>query len=114
AHSTCTEDSAPLAGCPSDQTLGTQGTAQSVNGTVTDPFGQTASVTSAPVNIDLTRPTVTVTLSPAAVNNWHNSPVIARFSCADALSGVTSCSADQILDRDGPDQSASGSATDAA
>ena len=56
AHFTCTENGVPLAGCPPDvEVVTTEGASQTVTGSVTNDAGQTASVTSAPFSIDLTR-----------------------------------------------------------
>lgn len=115
AHFTCLENGLPLAGCPTDQLITTEGANQTVTRSVTDAAGQTASVTSAPFNIDVTPPTATASSTPAAnANGWNDAAVTLHFSCADALSGVTSCPADQQVSNEGVSQIVSGAVTDAA
>lgn len=115
AHFTCLEDGQPLAGCPPDQIVSTEGTGLTVTGSVTNPAGQTATVTSAPFNIDRTAPLVTSSLTPPAnANGWHNGPVSAAFQCSDSLSGVASCLHDQTFPSEGAGQTATGAATDVA
>ncbi|MCL4860690.1 MAG: PxKF domain-containing protein [Caldilineaceae bacterium] len=51
---------------------------------------------------DATAPTVSATASSAPNGNgWYNSNVTVQFTCADNLSGVVSCPADQILSSEG-------------
>ncbi|MFZ0321553.1 MAG: IPT/TIG domain-containing protein [Candidatus Sulfotelmatobacter sp.] len=72
---TCTAGFAPIATCPSSQMIGTAGANQKVTGTVTDVAGNSASVTTT-LNIDLSAPTITASVSPAANGNgWNSSPV---------------------------------------
>jgi len=86
-----------------------------VTGTVTDVAGNTASVTSDPVKIDLGPPVITATLIPAPnPNGWNNAPVTVHFTCADAGAGIDACPPDQIVSVDGRNQNVSGTATDKA
>ncbi|MEO8677869.1 MAG: PKD domain-containing protein [Vicinamibacterales bacterium] len=115
AHFTCLLSGAPLAGCPADRVITAEGPNQTVTGTVTDPGGGTASVTSEPFSIDVGVPLVSTTLTPAPnANGWNNAPVTAHFTCADPTSGVATCPADQIIATDGAAQSVSGEGTDRA
>ena len=66
AHFTCVENDAPLAGCPADRTISTEGAGQTVTGSVTDALGQTVSVTSDPFSIDLHGPTITASVNALA------------------------------------------------
>lgn len=115
AHFTCTEDGVPLAGCPPDQVITTEGANQTVTGSVTNGAGQTATATSVPFSIDLGVPAIAVSLSPGPnASGWNNTPVTAQFTCADTVSGVTSCPADQTVTADGANQFLTGIATDVA
>src|SRR5690242_18942188 len=54
------------------------------------------------VNVDKTVPTISAAATTAPNGNgWYNSNVTAHFTCADALSGVTNCPADQVLSSEG-------------
>jgi hypothetical protein len=64
---------------------------------------------------DATAPTISGDASPDAnANGWNNEPVTVGYTCADNLSGVASCGSADLLDTEGANQSATGSATDAA
>jgi hypothetical protein len=105
--------------------LGT-GTSISQDGTHTvyaaseDPAGNIeAPVRSASFKLDQTAPTITASATTAdgsayAAGTWTNQTVTAHFTCADALSGVASCPADQVLSTDGVTPAAGGTATDNA
>ena len=115
AHFTCTDTLSGVAACSPDQLLQTEGANRQVTGSVTDRAGNTASATSAPFTIDLTRPTITVNLDPAPnTAGWNNSPVTATFSCADAITTVVECPPPQTLSSEGARQGVTGMATDAA
>lgn len=89
---TCSDKTSGVASCPSPVTVGTEGANQVVSGTATDLAGNTTS-TSVTINLDMTPPTITGTINPAPDAGGYNSgPVTVTFSCADALSGVASCS----------------------
>ena len=72
AHFTCTEGGGPLAGCPTDRTFSTDGPGQTTTGSVTDGFGQTASVTSAPFSIDRTKPSALSPFFCLRAAFWHH------------------------------------------
>lgn len=115
AHFTCTELDTLLPGCPADQTISTEGANQTVTASVTDPFGQTASVTSGPFSIDMTAPLVTPSLEPLPnANGWNNGPVTAHFECSDAGSGVDVCPPDQTFGDDGTNLTITATVTDRA
>jgi hypothetical protein len=102
---------------PSTQTftLSSEGAGQSASATFSDKAGNLASLTSAKINIDLTPPTITTTLSPLPNSNgWNNSTVTVTFSCSDALSGVATCPAPVTVSKEGANQLVSGVATDNA
>lgn len=115
AHFVCTAGSVPIATCPDDQTISTEGANQAVTGTVIDTAGNKASVTSAPFSIDLTAPGATVSFSPAPnANGWNRTEVIAHFSCNDGGSGVAHCPPDHVVSTEGVTQLVSGTAVDVA
>jgi hypothetical protein len=79
--------------------------------------GGSNSVTTAIVKRDATPPTITTaaTTAPDGNNGWYVSPVTVSFTCNDALSGIASCPADQVLNSDGnPVSSTAQTATDNA
>ncbi len=65
------------------------------------------------LKLDQTVPTISAAATPAAnAAGWHHGDVTIGFSCADALSGITTCPASQTLSATG--SSTSQVATDAA
>jgi len=106
---TC-QDQAPSSGMATNTvggntTLSNEGTNFSVTntGTCVDNAGNVATpVTVSPINIDLTKPTISAaaTTQPNA-NGWYNSDVTVHFTCADALSGIDLCPSDQVLNSEG-------------
>src|SRR5205814_6770641 len=68
------------------------------------------------INIDNTAPAIAGARTPAANSSgWNNSPVTVTFSCADAESGIASCTpASTVLSGEGAGQSVNGTATDNA
>ncbi|MDX6253985.1 MAG: hypothetical protein QOJ11_319 [Frankiales bacterium] len=82
-------------------------------GTVTDNSGKTATAT-VNVKVDKTAPTIDpVITGTLGSSGWYTSPVTVSWTCADALSGVKSCSenTDTFTDHEG---TASGTAVDVA
>jgi len=74
---------------------------------------------SGPVDVavkrDATKPTISGSRAPDPnVFGWNAGDVVVSFACADALSGLASCSADQTLGGEGRDQSVVGTARDRA
>ncbi len=109
----CTDGGSGTASCTAPQTVTTEGANQSVTGTAVDNAGNEAT-DPAKVSIDKTKPTITAARDRAAnTAGWYDDDVTVSFACADALSGIKSCTAPQKLG-EGADQSASGTATDAA
>jgi hypothetical protein len=67
------------------------------------------------VNIDKTPPTIGHVLLPVTnTNGWENADTTVRFQCTDALSGIASCTADQVVTTEGKDQLVTGTAVDNA
>jgi hypothetical protein len=66
------------------------------------------------VKVDLTNPTISASLSPAAnVAGWRKTPVSVHFSCGDALSLISSCLSDTTVSTEGT-SNVTGTATDNA
>ncbi len=114
-HWTCSDALSGIASCPSDQTISTEGASQTLSGTAVDNAGNSTTVNSSAVNIDLTAPTISgaPTTSPNS-NGWYNSAVTIHWTCSDALSGIASCPSDQTISTEGASQTVSGTATDNA
>jgi hypothetical protein len=88
---TCSGGSGGIASCTAPITVSAQGAGQVVTGTAVDQSGQTATA-SVTVNLDLTPPTVSATVSPSPnAAGWNNSNVTVSFQCTDSLSGIASC-----------------------
>jgi hypothetical protein len=102
-----------LAGCTPAVTRTNEGASQQVVGTATDGAGNTASDT-AVVHIDKTPPTVIASADrrPNAAG-WYDDDVTVSFDASDGLSGIAVAPGPKVLG-EGLDQSASGTATDAA
>jgi hypothetical protein len=67
------------------------------------------------VKIDKTSPTITHIQTPLAnLNGWNNSDVTVHFICDDTLSGIASCTADNVIATEGKAQPVTGTATDNA
>jgi hypothetical protein len=67
------------------------------------------------VKIDGSSPRIAHTLAPLPnAKGWNNSNVTVRFSCADAVSGIASCTSDQIVADEAAGQVVTGTATDNA
>ena len=102
-----------LASCSGPVTRTTEGEGQAVVGTATDKAGNSATDT-AVVSIDKTPPTIRAGVDRAPNEaGWYSDPVTVTFDATDALSGVASVTAPKVLG-EGADQSARGTATDAA
>lgn len=80
-----------------------------------DQAGNTEVQHSTTVKIDLTKPTIGHTVTPAPNGKgWNKTPVTVAYQCDDALSGVASCPADAPVSLDGEDQAVPGTAVDNA
>jgi hypothetical protein len=96
-------------------TLSTDGANQSATGVANDIAGNVGSATRTGINIDQTKPTITVAFSPASnANGWNNSPVTAHFTCTDTGSGIATCPSDQVIATNGANQTVTGTAIDKA
>lgn len=83
--------------CSADQLITTEGVNLTAQGTCSDRAGNTASLSSAPVNLDKTAPVIDTTFSPQANSaGWHNTDVEVSFSGSDALSGLQTCDSNSI------------------
>src|SRR5206468_5776252 len=69
---------------PADSTINGEGTSLTAAASVHDLAGNATSATSAPVKIDRTAPTTTV----SDVSDWSNSAVTVKLTAGDNLSGV--------------------------
>jgi hypothetical protein len=87
----CSASVAPIANCPQQQTVSTEGANQIVTGTVIDVAGDSAAA-SVTLNIDKTPPVISATISPPPdANGVNTTSVTISFTCSDSLSGVLSC-----------------------
>ena len=95
--------------------VGTESAARILTGTAQDAAGNSSSTT-VTVRLDKTPPTVGGAVTSGAPNaaGWYRSPVTVGFICADALSGVDSCTAPVTLSTDGANRFADGTALDRA
>ena len=112
---TCTDGGSGIASCTSPQTITSEGKNQPVTGTAVDNAGNTAT-DPATVSIDLTPPTIIAAADrDANGNSWYKDDVTVSFTCNDDLSGIAAngCTQAKTLGQ-GANQSASGTATDAA
>ncbi|MDQ0576244.1 OmpL47-type beta-barrel domain-containing protein [Agromyces albus] len=109
----CADTGSGVASCTAPVTQSSEGLSQQVTGTATDNAGNSASDT-AVVSIDKTAPTISASADRAANEaGWYRDDVTVSFSANDALSGLASTSPAQVLG-EGANQSATGTATDAA
>lgn len=101
-------------GCGPGATIADETAGTDVTGTATDLAGNTATAT-VTVKLDRTPPEITGSASPEPNDaGWNNENVTVSFACADALSGVASCTADTVVSAEGADQSLPGAAEDLA
>ncbi len=90
---TCSGGTGGIATCSPPVTVSSEGANQVVTGSAVDHGGQTATA-SAAVNIDLSPPTITPTVSPSPnAAGWNNSNLTVSFQCQDSVSGIASCPA---------------------
>jgi hypothetical protein len=98
---TCDDTLSGVEACTAPVVLA-EGAAQSVDGTVTDKAGNTATTTVAGINIDKTAPVLSAALDKTPdVSGWFNgatgAPTVS-FTCSDALSGLAGvCPADHLF-----------------
>jgi large repetitive protein len=80
-----------------------------------DRAGNVESAKTATVKIDLVKPTVKTTVTPAPnAHGWNNSRVSVSYACADDLSGIASCTKALDVTAEGQDQAVPGTAEDLA
>ncbi len=88
------------------------------SGTCVDAAGNTADPeTVSSIKIDKTLPTISAatTAAPNGTNNWYKGNVTVAFTCADSLSLIDTCPANQVLSTEGATvQSSALTATDNA
>jgi hypothetical protein len=112
---TCTTDA--LVSCTQPQTVSTDGAGQSVTGTVTDAYGQSASTTLSAISIDRADPLISgVATTPPNAAGWYSAPPVVHWTCSDALSGIEAgaCPDDTTTSGEGLAVTASGSTADRA
>ena len=81
----------------------------------TDHAGNVEATQSLSVQIDTTAPAIASSQAPPANGSgWNNSDVTVTFACADALSGVATCSSPAMVNADGANQAVTGVAIDRA
>ncbi|HEY3368153.1 MAG TPA: GON domain-containing protein [Symbiobacteriaceae bacterium] len=99
---------------PADSVITGEGASLSANASVSDKAGNSAGATVSGIKIDRTNPVITATRTPANGFGWNKGAVTITFTCSDALSGVTACSAPVTLSLEGAGQSVTGTAVDKA
>jgi len=88
----CTDAGAGLASCASSSVVGTEGLGQSVSGTAVDVAGNAATAVVGGINVDVTPPVVTASVSRAPdMNGWYNHPFGVSWSGTDTLSEIDAC-----------------------
>lgn len=97
---TCDDTLSGVAACSDATTVATEGAGQSATGTAADAAGNSASSTFSGISIDATAPTITAVV-PSTASGWYRDDVTVHWTCADTLSGVASCPADDIVTLDG-------------
>lgn len=98
-----------------DVVLDAESPSHTVRGECMDAAGNVAAALVADVRIDLTPPSLVATLAtPPNARGWHARPAIVTFECHDLLSGVASAPGNATLAKEGANQRATGTCTDAA
>ncbi len=109
----CTDSLSGITGCTGPTVISQEGISTAVIGVATDEAGNQATTT-ASAKIDKTPPTIIGTRTAANANGWNNSDVTVSFACGDAVSGIASCSPQQVLSAEGAGQSRTGTARNQA
>ncbi len=112
---TCSDKTSGVAFCPQAVTVSTEAANQVITGTAADRAGNTASA-SVTLNIDKTAPAISaVAVPPANTFGWNNATAVTvTFNCLDILSGIATCTPPAILNAEGANQIAAGTAVDKA
>ena len=98
----CSDATAGVVAASASQTVSSEGADQTATGSCTDNAGNNASATQNGIKIDKTAPTISAAATTQPnTNGWYNSDVTVHFTCADGLSGVTSCPLDETLSSEG-------------
>lgn len=98
----CLDADSGIRSCTDPVTITSEGADQSVTGTAVDNAGNSATFTVHAINIDNTSPTIDPHTSRAPDHGaWYTAPVTITFDCADALSGIRSCTDPITLGTDG-------------
>ena len=106
--------SGPVAESVGDTVSG-EGAGQSAATSCLDKAGNATSVVEGGINIDRTAPEISGSRTPAAdADGWTNSDVTVSFTCADDLSGVSSCTEPVPVTSEGANQRVTGTAIDRA
>lgn len=112
----CSDAGSGVASCSSPHLFG-EGAGQRDTGTVYDLAGNMATTSVSGVNVDLTAPSISASVSPAAAGTgWWNASTGAptvTYVCSDAGSGLASCPSSHLFG-EGAGQGDAGTATDAA
>ncbi|MCP3977816.1 MAG: hypothetical protein GY716_00605 [bacterium] len=94
-------DSDPFDICPDPVVLTGEGAGQVVNGNITDPAGNSATITLT-IHIDKTPPTLMTSQAPPPnAAGWNNTDVTVSYTCDDGLSGVGVCPGPVLVDAEG-------------
>src|SRR4029077_20059483 len=105
----CVDLTSGIQTCPTPVTLNTDGTNRTATGTAVDKAGNTASVTTSPIKIDKTPPSISYSVSQQPNSSgWYGGPVTVTFSCSDALSGVATCPSPVVMNYEGAAQTITG------
>ncbi len=80
---TCDDSLSGVDSCGPNTNVTTEGASQSVNGTVFDKAGNSASTSVDDINVDKTNPVTTDNVDGL----WHNSSVTVTLTCSDSMSG---------------------------
>jgi len=98
----CLDADSGIRTCTDPVTITNEGADQSVTGTAVDNAGNSATFTVHGINIDNTSPTIDARVSRTPDHGaWYTAPVTISFDCADALSGIRSCTDPITLGTDG-------------
>ncbi len=95
----CNDAESGIASCTPPQAVSGDGITV-ITGQAVDNEGNQAT-DSVTVKIDTVGPILQLTTNPPATGNYANGPVTVHSSCADGLSGVAVCPADQVVVAEG-------------
>ena len=110
----CGDPISGVAICPGPILVDGEGAAQVITGTAIDNAGN-SQTTSVVINLDLTPPDVSASISPVLnTAAWNSSDPTISFNATDATSGVSSVSSDVTITTEGANQVVTGTATDLA